>query len=179
MLMGDLDARRHEATAECDGCALVGRRDFLRDAALLAAGVFAALGAAPARAAAAPLEFVSALGGSRDEKRYPIPTADGVQIDKENGAILARWQGKVYLFSLACPHQNTALRWSDDDKQFVCPKHHSRFGGDGSYVDHSGRATRDMDRFDIRRDGNDAVANLDKMYAEHEDAGWSTAFIAL
>jgi Rieske Fe-S protein len=179
MLMRHFETPHDDAVSGCDDCALVGRRDFLRDAALAVAGVFAALGAAPSRAAAAPLEFVSALGGGRDEKRYPIPAADAVQIDKENGVILARWQGKVYLFSLACPHQNTALHWSDEDKQFVCPKHHSRFGGDGSYVDHSGRATRDMDRFDIRRDGNDVVGNLDKMYAEHEDAGWSTAFVAL
>ena len=177
--MHQFQTPRDDASPRCDGCGLVGRRDFLRDGALAVAGVLAAFGVAPSRAAAAPLEFVSALGGRREEKRYPIPAADAVQIDKDNGVILARWQDKVYLFSLACPHQNTALRWSDDDKQFVCPKHHSRFGGDGSYVDRSGRATRDMDRFDIHRDGNDVVGNLDKMYAEHEDAGWSTAFVAL
>lgn len=177
--MQQLESPHDHAKPDCHGCALVDRRDFLRDAALAVAGVLVALGAAPSLAAAAPLEFVSPLGGGRDEKRYAIPPADAVQIDKENGVILARWQSRVYLFSLACPHQNTALRWSDSDKQFVCPKHHSRFGGDGSYVPDSGRATRDMDRFDIHRDGNDVVGNLDKMYAEHEDAGWSTAFVAL
>lgn len=177
--MDHIDSRAGDANTDWRGCALVDRRDFLRDAALAVAGVLAGLGAAPSVAAAAPLKFVSALGGGREDKRYAIPPADAVQIDKDNGVILARWQNKVYLFSLACPHQNTALRWSDSDKQFVCPKHHSRFGGDGSYVPDSGRATRDMDRFDIHRDGNDVVGNLDKMYAEHEDAGWSAAFVAL
>lgn len=174
------DKSRFDAAREdCDGCALVARRDFLWNVGVAAAAVLAALGASPAWARAAPLEFISPRPNGDDEKRYPIPAADGVQIDKDNGVMLTRWQGKVYLFSLACPHQNTALRWSDGDKQFVCPKHHSRFGADGTYVHDSGRATRDLDRFDIRRDGADVVGNLDKMYQENADEAWNTAFVTL
>src|SRR5947208_2594488 len=63
----------------CDGCPLVPRRDFLRDAGVFAAGVLVALGALPAAAAAAPVEFVSAIGGGRADKTYPIPAKDGTQ----------------------------------------------------------------------------------------------------
>jgi Rieske Fe-S protein len=168
------------AGESCEGCALVGRRDFLRDAGLLAAGVLVALGAAPASALAAPIELISAIGGGREDKIYPIPASDGAQIDKDTSAIVARWQGKVFVFSLACPHQNTAVRWYDKDGKFECPKHHSRYEADGAYIKDSGRATRGLDRFAVRKEGNTVVANLDKLYQENEDeASWKTAFIAV
>src|SRR5262249_19788710 len=141
----------------CDTCTLVARRDFLRDAALAAAGALIALGATPGAASAAPVGFISALRGGREDKAYPIPAADGVQIDKGNDAIVTRWQGKVYVYSLACPHQNTTLKWSDGEKQFECPKHHSRFTPDGIYIKDSGRATRGLDRLAVRKEGNTVV----------------------
>ncbi|HVX39844.1 MAG TPA: Rieske 2Fe-2S domain-containing protein [Gemmatimonadaceae bacterium] len=166
--------------APCEDCALVGRRGFLLRAGAAAAGALIALGGVPALAEAAPLEFVTALGGGRQNTTYPIPAKDGAQIDRENETILARWQGKVYCFNLGCPHQNTALRWSDSDTQFECPKHHSRFTPDGTYVPHSGRATRDMDRFAIKRDGNNVVVDLDSLYQDDEDeAAWKAAFVSV
>lgn len=164
----------------CEGCALVARRDFFREAGAAAVSILIALGATPARAVAAPIEFVSALEGrgNRDEKSYPIPANDGVQIDKDNATMVTRWQGKVYVFSLACPHQNTMLRWSDKDSQFQCPKHHSRFEANGTYIPDSGRATRGLDRFAVRKDGNNVVANLDSLWQQDEDeATWNAAFI--
>jgi len=164
----------------CDGCALVARRDFLRDASLMAVGMLVALGAAPSRAAAASIGFVSPVRESREEKSYAIPAQDGTQIDKDNGTMITRWQGKVCVFSLACPHQNTALRWYDKDAQFECPKHHSRFDPNGTYIKDSGRATRGLDRFAVRKDGNNVVANLDKLYQEDEDeAAWTAAVITI
>jgi Rieske Fe-S protein len=166
--------------SDCEGCPIVERRAFLRDAGLAAAAIFAALGIAPSRAAAAPIEFITALGGRREEKSYAIPAKDGAQIDKDNETIVMRWQGKVYVYSLACPHQNTAIHWSDKDAQFECPKHHSRYLGDGEYVKDSGRATRGLDRFAIRKDGNNVVANLDKLYQQDDEAAqWSAAVITL
>lgn len=166
--------------SSCEGCALVARRDFLREAGAAAVTILVALGAAPARAAAAPIEFVSALSGGRQDKAYALPAKDGTQIDKDNGLMITRWQGKVYVFSLACPHQNTALRWYDKDGAFECPKHHSRFEPTGSYVKDSGRATRGLDRFGVRKDGNNVVADLDKLYQEDEDeSAWKTAFITI
>lgn len=168
------------STTPCDSCPIIERRRFLRDATVAAATIFAALGAAPAIASAAPIELVTALGGSREDKSYAMPVKDGAQIDKQNDTILMRWQGKVYVYSLACPHQNTVVRWSDKDGQFECPKHHSRYLPDGEYVKDSGRATRGLDRFAVRRDGNTIVANLDTLYQQDEDtAQWSAAFISL
>jgi nitrite reductase/ring-hydroxylating ferredoxin subunit len=162
----------------CRGCALVDRRNFLRDASVAVVSVLVALGAAPQTAAAAPIRFVSALGGSREDKSYPIPAADGTQVDKSNEVIVTRWQGKVYAFGLACPHQNTALKWSDKEHQFECPKHHSRFEPDGLYIKDSGRATRGLDRFAVRKDGNNIVVNLDKLFQEDDnEAEWKTAFV--
>ena len=164
----------------CDGCPLVPRREFLRDAGAIAAGILVALGASPARAAAAPLGAITATGSRRDEKSYPIPGKDGSQIDKDNGVIVTRWQGKVYVFSLACPHQNTAIRWYDKDGKFECPKHHSRFEPDGLYVKDSGRATRGLDRFAVRKDGNNVMVNLDKLYQEDEDeTEWKAAVVTV
>jgi Rieske Fe-S protein len=171
---------RDAAHTACDGCGLIARRDFLRDAGLLAASVLVALGAAPSRAAAASIELVSPVGENREEKSYAIPAQDGTQIDKDNGTMITRWQGKVCVFSLACPHQNTALRWHDKDTQFECPKHHSRFDAEGNYIKDSGRATRGLDRFAVRKDGNNVVANLDKLYQEDEDeAAWKSAFVTI
>jgi len=164
----------------CDGCPLVPRREFLRDAGAIAAGILVALGASPARAAAAPLGAITATGSRRDEKSYPIPGKDGSQIDKDNGVIVTRWQGKVYVFSLACPHQNTAIRWYDKDGKFECPKHHSRFEPDGLYIKDSGRATRGLDRFAVRKDGNNVMVNLDKLYQEDEDeTEWKAAVVTV
>lgn len=164
--------------SSCEGCALVARRDFLREAGVAAVSILVALGAAPARAAAAPIEFVSALRGGRQDKAYALPAKDGTQIDKDNGTMITRWQGKVYVFSLACPHQNTMLRWSDKDSEFQCPKHHSRFEATGTYIPDSGRATRGLDRFAVHKDGNNVVANLDMLYQQDEDeAAWNAAFI--
>jgi len=160
----------------CDGCVL-GRRAFLRDAGLMATGALVSLGLSPARAAALPLDMVSALGGANDEKSYPIPAADGAQIDKDNALIVARAEGKVYVFSLACPHQNTAIRWYDKDKRFECPKHHSRYRPDGTFIE--GRATRGLDRFAVHKNGDMIVADLDKLFEEKKDEEWKTAFIAV
>ena len=164
----------------CGGCELMARRTFLRDAAAFAAVALVGLGATPGMATAAPVGFVSAIGGGREDKAYPIPVADGTQIDKANDAIITRWQGKVYAYSLACPHQNTTLKWSDKEKQFECPKHHSRFTPDGIYIKDSGRATRGLDRLAIRKDGNNVVVNLDKAFQEDENnAEWTAAVVTV
>ena len=126
------------------------------------------------------MTFISPIGGTRDEKAYPIPAADGTQIDKGNDAIITRWQGKVYAYALACPHQNTELKWSDKQHEFECPKHHSRFTPDGIYIKDSGRATRGLDRLAVRKDGNNIVVNLEKAFQEDDnEAQWKAAFITV
>jgi nitrite reductase/ring-hydroxylating ferredoxin subunit len=148
----------------------------LRELGLIA-GALAAVGIAPGGAAAMPVSFVSGIAVGDEEKSYPIPAKDGAQIDKGNAVIVMRAQNTVFAFSLACPHQNTAIRWHDDDHQFECPKHHSKYRADGTFIE--GRATRGLDRFAVRKDGNNVVANLDKLYQQDKDEAWKTASISV
>ncbi len=166
--------------SDCAGCELPSsRRRFLRDTFLSVASALVAVGVSRTSAIAMPLEFVE--GKRRDQTvNYAIPPADGAQIDKKNDVILVRWQGAVYAFDLSCPHQNTALRWSDGDHQFECPKHHSRFQPNGDYIADSGRATRNMDRFALARSGDNVAVDLDKLYQEDSDgAQWAAAMVRL
>jgi len=164
---------------ECTNCPLaeaVERRTFLRDAALAVTGIFIALGAVASEARAMPIRLTKARSAGADERSYPLPNADGATIDKEESLIVVRWQGSVYVFSLACPHQNTALKWEQREAEFQCPKHHSKYRPDGSFIE--GRATRGMDRFAVRRDGENVVVDLDKLYRQDKDgAEWKAAFI--
>lgn len=165
----------------CAGCDLpASRRRFLRDAFVSMTGALVAVGMSRASAFAMPLDFIEGKRKSDQTVSYPIPAADGAQIDKKNEAILVRWQGALYAFNLSCPHQNTALHWEDGDHQFQCPKHHSRFQPNGDYIPESGRATRNMDRFAIVRAGDTVSVDLDKMYQEDSDsAEWAAAMVKL
>lgn len=173
---------------DCGECSLhdalnapasIERRAFLRAGALALASL-GLLGAGARDASAMSVGNAKVLsparGDRREEKRYAIPATDGVSFDKDNGVIVARAAGKVYAFSLACPHQNTALRWNADDKQFTCPKHKSHYRADGGFID--GRATRDMDRLAVRKDGTALVVDVDTLYQQDLNAAqWTAAFI--
>lgn len=161
-------------SSDCSGCTLLGRREFLRDAALAAAAL-AALGAT---ANAMPVSLTHALAVTDEQATYPMPASDGVYIDKKQEVIVARVGNQVFAFELACPHQNTALRWNDKAHEFQCPKHHSRYKPDGTFID--GRATRNMDRFAVTRQGNNLVVDLDKVFEQDKDeAGWKGAAVTL
>src|SRR5689334_512526 len=124
-----------------------------------------------------PIAFVegSAQGG---EQRVPFPRADGVTIDRKTQVIVVRAQGHVYAFKLSCPHENTALKWLPKDNRFQCPKHESKYQPNGTFM--SGRATRNMDRLAIRRDGNSLVVDLSHIIKSDVDpAGWNAATIAV
>jgi len=167
------------STHDCGACALdPGRRAFLRDAARAAAAALVVLGASPATALARPLELVAPLGATAETLTYAIPVADGVTIDRKSEVILARWQGAVYAFNLACPHRNTALRWLAGDGRFQCPKHKSTYRPDGAFI--SGRATRGMDRFAVRREGASVVVDVDRLYKQTDDPrAWAAAAVQL
>jgi len=115
--------------------------------------------------------------GARAERRYPFPVADSVNIDRDEDVIIVRSAGHVYAFNLSCPHEHAAVKWVEKDHRFQCTKHDSRYQPDGEHI--SGRATRNMDRFPVRRDGAQLVVNLDKMIQSDKDpSGWSAATIA-
>ena len=165
------------AVEQCGGCDL-GRRGFLRNTALVALGIAAAMAGTATPVEALPIGFLSGRPAG-SEKAYPIPTADGVTIDRDDDVILVRHAGHVYAFGLSCPHQNTALRWvTDEGGRFECPKHHSKYQPDGTFI--SGRATRSMDRFAIRHQGNEIFVDLDRLYEQDkQQAEWGAALVAL
>jgi nitrite reductase/ring-hydroxylating ferredoxin subunit len=119
------------------------------------------------------IDAVAAQGG---ERRYPLPSADGVVIDKDATAGLARYQGKVFALSLACPHQRAAVRWLATAQRFQCSKHDSKYQPTGTYT--SGRAARNLDRFPIRRDGDTLVVDVTRVFKSDQDAAaWNNSAI--
>ena len=71
------------------------------------------------------------------------PAADGVASTGRRRTV------GVYAFALACPHENAAVKWVAKEQRFQCTRHDSRYTPEGQYT--SGRATRNLDRFPIRR----------------------------
>lgn len=164
-------------SSSCGDCQLsFDRRRFLQAMGFASLAVLAGLGVPSGEAVAMmplPARAHRLLAGN---PTYPIPTADGVQIDREQEVILVRWQGSVYAFNLSCPHQRTALRWNERDGQFQCPKHHSRYRPEGTFI--SGRATRGMDRLTVTRSGDEVVVDVGAMHKEDQDrAGWDNAVL--
>lgn len=168
--------------ADCTGCPIASRRDFLRDGAFAIAGIIASLGivksASAMTGASFPVSSVSGMRTGDHTRAYAIPTTDGAQIDKDAEVILVRWQNEVFAFDLSCPHQNTALRWNESEHRFQCPKHHSQYQPNGEFI--TGRATRGMDRLGLKRDGSSITVDVDVLYKQDEDpAGWAGAVVKL
>ena len=152
------------------------RRAWLRSAGRLGLGV-ALLGLGGAEAAALPVAFTEGVQTS-GERRYPIPSADGVNVDRAAQLILVRYSGHVYVFALSCPHQNNAVKWVQKDMRFQCTKHDSQYQVDGVHT--AGRATRNLDRYVIRREDDTVVVDLHRWIQSDKDpAGWNAATITL
>ena len=84
--------------------------------------------------------------------------------------------GHVLAFALSCPHQNAAVKWVPQHNQFECTKHDSHYTADGTHV--SGRATRNMDRMPIRKDGNVVHVDTANVFESDKDtAGWTAATV--
>lgn len=137
----------------------------------MAGGVL--LGAAPSAWAGLPRRFVEGAG-TAGERRYPIPTTDGVNIDRSAQIIIVRAAGRAYAFALSCPHESAAVKWVEKDHRFQCTKHDSRYQADGTHI--SGRATRNMDRFPIRKDGDMlVVTTTGTFHSDLDPKGWAGA----
>jgi Rieske Fe-S protein len=129
-------------------------------------------------AEAVPLSSVSGAQTGAAERTYPIPAGDSVSIDREAEVILIRFHEQAFAFNLACPHENTALRWRQEDGRFQCPRHGSKYQPDGTFI--SGRATRNMDRFAIRRAGDTLVVDLNHLYrSDQQKSEWAAAAVSL
>jgi Rieske Fe-S protein len=80
--------------------------------------------------------------------------------------------------ALSCPHQNAAVKWLAKDQRFQCTKHDSQYQPTGQYV--TGHATRNMDRYVIRRDADAIVVDLHKWVQSDKDpAGWAAAALSV
>lgn len=149
------------------------RREFMQQSGC---GIFtiAALGL-PIDASALSVAAIAGEGGD-SERRYQIPTADGVNIDRSAQVILVRFANHVYAMALACPHENAAVKWIAKDRRFQCTKHDSRYTPDGTYT--TGHATRNLDRFPVRRDGSSVVVATDRVYrSDQNHEAWNSASV--
>jgi Rieske Fe-S protein len=110
------------------------------------------------------------------ERSYPIPATDGATIDRDAQVIIVREQQNIYAFNLSCPHQNAAVRWNADGRRFQCSKHDSKYLPNGTYT--SGRATRNMDRFPIRRSGGSIIVDTSGIIrSDQNPTAWATAVV--
>jgi Rieske Fe-S protein len=152
------------------------RREFLQTAGCFGIAI-ALLGLSSTDAQALPV-FLTEGVASGGEQRYPLPATDSVNVDHAAQLIVVRAAGHVYVFSLSCPHQNNAVKWVEKDHRFQCTKHDSQYQPNGVHT--SGRATRNMDRYVIRRDGDSIVVDLHRWIQSDKDpAGWAAATIAV
>jgi len=151
--------------------ACASRREFLWSACFTVTA--AALGLDGADLRALPVAFVDGAQAGK-ERRYPVPSADGVTIDRKEQVIIVRYQGHLYAFNLSCPHENTALKWLPKDMRFQCPKHDSKYQPTGIFM--SGRATRNMDRLAIRKDADALYVDLSHIIKSDTDpSAWAAA----
>ena len=163
----------------CAGCGgATSRRQALGQMSAAVLAAMAGVALRPETAAAVPVVEASGTQTGPDEHSFPLPAADGVTIDRETQVIVVRFQGKAYAFNLACPHENTALRWKARDGWFQCPRHESQYKPDGTFI--SGRATRNMDRFAVRRAGDSLVVDLNRLFrSDQQVQDWSAAAVAV
>ena len=124
-----------------------------------------------------PVFEVDSTGGPT-EKRFALPASDSVNIDRQSQAILVRNQNSVFAFALACPHEHAAVKWLPKDRRFQCSKHDSQYQPNGTYT--AGKATRNLDRFAIRREDASIVVDLTHWFeSDKNPAGWAAAAVQL
>lgn len=150
------------------------RREFLHHTSTCLALALGVLGLGPELSALPRAEVESTTQGS--EKRYPMPSADGVSIDAASQIIVVRYQAQVFALALACPHEHAAVKWVASAGRFQCSKHNSRYEPTGRYV--TGRSTRNLDRFPVRLDGTSVVVDASKVWqADTNPTEWAAAAI--
>lgn len=174
-MMSSLEERTSDE--RCGECPIAtNRRRFLRDTGLAVAAALVASGLRPGVALARAVGEIRPVRSKGAFQSYAIGTSDAVMIDADNDVILARSRGKVYAFSLRCPHKGRPLVWHEDESRIFCPKHKARYFADGQHA--SGRRTRNLDRYALRQEGREVIVNTGALYREDEDAqAWRSAVI--
>jgi hypothetical protein len=145
---------------------------------VLVAGAVAGLGASARDGAAMPVIGGESLARAGDELTYPIPAADGATIDRDDGVIVVRFQDQACSFNLSCPRENAAVRWKAALGRFECSRHDSVYSPAGVYA--AGRATRNMDRFAIKKTGTSLVVDVSRLIqSDQQKAAWDAAVVAV
>jgi nitrite reductase/ring-hydroxylating ferredoxin subunit len=162
----------------CNTCTLHDRRSFLtRSLAAVAAASLLLPGVVRAEEMVG-IVFATARRNADGTAKYPMPAADGATIDADNEVILVRNAGACMAFALSCPHQRAMLRIKSGDTAFQCPKHKSEYRIDGSFI--RGRATRNMDRHPIRKEGAEIVVDVDTVLKSDDQAAeWAAAVVSV
>jgi Rieske Fe-S protein len=173
------EVRENEHHAGCAACSEADdRRDFLKRAARLVSGALVGMAGSNWPASALTVTLGQPIGASGADLTYPVPAADGATVDRDNGVIVVRFQGKVFAFNLSCPHENAAVRWKPAVHRFECSRHDSRYEPTGIYT--SGRATRNMDRFALKRNGDTIVVDVSRLIqSDAQRAQWEAAAVTL
>ena len=155
-------------------CEFRSRREFLQQGGC---GFFTLTALGLAADVVLPVSAIAGAGSAK-EKAYPIPAADGVNVDRGSQVMIVRYANRAYAFSMVCPHEHAAVKWLKKDSRFQCTKHDSRYTQDGTYV--SGHATRNLDRFPLRRDGASLVVDLEKVFqSDAHAAAWAAAVVSV
>jgi glycine/D-amino acid oxidase-like deaminating enzyme/nitrite reductase/ring-hydroxylating ferredoxin subunit len=66
-------------------------------------------------------------------------------------AVYKNEQGKVSVFSAACPHLGCVVQWNADEKTFECPCHGSRFSKEGAVL--NGPAISGLKTVEVKSEG--------------------------
>ena len=161
----------------CGECPIAtSRRRFLRDTGMAVTAALVASGLRPGVALARAVGEIRPVKSKGPLRSYIIGASDAVMIDADNDVIVTRSRGKIYAFSLKCPHKGKRLVWHADESRIFCPKHKARFFADGQHA--SGRRTRNLDRYALRQEGREIVVNTGALYREDEDLhAWQSAVI--
>lgn len=162
--------------SRCRNMVDLGRRQFLRGSALVAASAtVAATAPAPQARAATPaarveypsnrLANVSELVANEPlDVTYPDEDAAGVLLKlgvRVEGGVGP--DGDIVGFSTICPHKGFPLTYSADSKTFNCPGHYSVFDPEKGGQQVWGQATQNLPQYNLR------VADNGDIFAEGVD----------
>ncbi|HVT91625.1 MAG TPA: ubiquinol-cytochrome c reductase iron-sulfur subunit [Bryobacteraceae bacterium] len=91
--------------------------------------------------------------GTPEEVVFRRERVDGWKVtsEKTTAWIIKQPDGQAVALAPQCTHLGCAYRWDEQDGNFLCPCHNSRFSKDGSVL--SGPAPRPLDRYAVRTEG--------------------------
>lgn len=79
--------------------------------------------------------------------------AGGWLLIRDAQTLLVNIDGTFFrAFTSVCTHQNCSVNWQFDGSNFICTCHNSKFDTSGAVT--QGPATRDLEEFEVEREGN-------------------------